>query len=309
MLSSEARDTDIVLVCTPPSFHAAFVVMALASNRHVLCEKPLFFDAKEVGAIQRQLAARGGLMLACCSNRFVGRSSIAKARELISQGRIGMVNRIRWMERKNRSRSGIEYLPNSRWFLNRKQSGGGVTMDWGPYDLAALDAILHPRRVTVRSSFMTQVETGVMLEPGTVFDVETQVIAQMDYELADGSLIKVDYERASATHGREESVFEFEGSRGAIDLEWIWNDKIQIRLDSKGSLTSEELELEPENASVHERPIREMMRAVRGESSLTIFNDDALFNFRCLRALFDAAESGGTVSVERQAMIHNGGCQ
>jgi predicted dehydrogenase len=307
MLAAGPQATDIVVVCTPPFLHAAHVKLALASGRHVLCEKPLFLDAAEAADLERQAAGGNGLLLACCSNRFVGRRAVAKARQLLLDGSIGTPYRVRWVDRKNRNRTGLEYLPGSRWFLDRKQNGGGVTMDWSPYDFAVLDAILRPERVTVASCLMSQVETGAPLEPGTVFDVETQVIAQLQYELADIGKVQVDYERASATHGREETAFEVEGTRGAFSLDWIWEDKLRLSLDRAGALFVEEVAIEPETASVHDRPIQDMIRAVRGEPSLTIANADALFNFRCLRALYAAYEAKCPVTVERRAVAASGG--
>lgn len=307
MLAQEARPTDIVIVCAPTFLHAALARRALSSGRHVLCEKPLFLSLAEADEIGRQLAGAKGLLLACCSNRFIGRASVARTRDLIAGGRIGALYRVRWVERKNRSRSGIEYQPGSRWFLNREQNGGGIAMDFSPYDIAVLDAILRPKRVTVASCLMEQVETGVPLEPGTVFDVETQVVAQMNYELADNTIIRVDYERASATHGREESVFELEGKRGAIDLEWAFGDKVRLSYDREGAVVTEVIPIEPETMGFHERPIQDMIRAVRGKPSLAIINEDALFNFRCLRALYEAHERGCPVTVERLCL--RGGVQ
>jgi predicted dehydrogenase len=296
-----------VIVCTPPASHVALARQALASGRHVLCEKPLFLSSAEADDVERDLAGAEGLLLACCSNRFLRSESLAKAREWITAGRGGPLYRVRWRARRNRWRSGIEYQPGSRWFLDRRQSGGGVTMDWAPYDFAAMHAILNPCRVTVVSCLMTQIETGVALEPGTVFDVETQVIAQMTYELAGGETVRVDYERASATHGREEMVFEVEGERGALDLDWVGKPGIRFSHDAAGKLVWEEMPLEPAAGSVHDCPIQEMIRAVRGEPSATIANEDALFNFRCLRALYDVCESGRAVTIERQPFAAAGG--
>jgi predicted dehydrogenase len=302
MLAQKADPTDIVIVCTPPIFHASMTGLALTSGRHVLCEKPLFISSSEADEVERQLANSNGLLLACCSNRFVGVPPVSGAKNLIAAGRIGAPYRVRWISRGNRGRTGIEYQPTSRWFLNRAQNGGGVVMDWGPYDFATLDAIFRPTRVTVVTCFTGRVATGTRLEPGTVFDVETQAIAQMNYELPDGSIVRVDYERASATHGAEESVFEVEGSWGALNLRWVNNTKLRLSHDRDGALLSEEIPLQSDTVSIHHRPVLEMLNAVRGKPSLAIVNEDALFNFRCLRALYDSHESGRPVTIERRPL-------
>src|SRR6202012_3380202 len=34
------RDTDVIHICTPPNLHAAMIVEAMQSGKHVICEKP-----------------------------------------------------------------------------------------------------------------------------------------------------------------------------------------------------------------------------------------------------------------------------
>src|SRR5215216_4757710 len=44
MLAEPPQPNDIVIVATPPAAHAELACQALASGRHVLCEKPLALD-------------------------------------------------------------------------------------------------------------------------------------------------------------------------------------------------------------------------------------------------------------------------
>lgn len=302
MLAASPRPDDIVIICTPPAAHAKFAAVALSTGRHVLCEKPLFFQAAEVDEVEDILRAHPSLILGCCSNRFAGTESLRRAREIVVAGQLGRLYRARWIHRANRRRTGIEYQPETKWFLNRRLNGGGVAMDWGPYDLAGIFGILQPEIVTVLSCLMEQVETGVTLPPGTINDVETHVVAQMDCRLPHGEVVRLDYERASAAHGRELFAYEFEGLRAALDLEWIGAVKLRLHKDEAGALVTEEVAVNPETNPRHSRPIREMIKAVHGQPSLTLANENAIFNFRVLRALYQVAETGVPVEVKYAAL-------
>lgn len=302
MLSAPPRSDDIVIVCTPPAAHAKLAALALSTGRHVLCEKPLFFHAAEADEIEAILRIHPSLIMGCCSNRFAGTESLLQTREIVAAGRLGRIYRARWVHRANRRRSGIEYQPETTWFLNRKLNGGGVAMDWSPYDLAGIFGILQPESVVIRSCLMEQVETGVTLPPDTINDVETHVVAQIDCRLAGGENVRLDYERASATHGRELFLYELEGIHAAVDLEWIGAVKLRLHTDQAGSLVTEEMPVNPETNPRHSRPIREMVKAVHGQPSLTLSNENAIFNFRVLRALYQVAETGVPAEVKHVAL-------
>ncbi|MBB3999431.1 Gfo/Idh/MocA family protein [Aureimonas pseudogalii] len=56
-------DVDIVDICTPPATHKGMILDALASGRHVICEKPLVGSLKEIDEIiDAETRARGRLM-------------------------------------------------------------------------------------------------------------------------------------------------------------------------------------------------------------------------------------------------------
>jgi predicted dehydrogenase len=53
------RDIDLVDICLPPHLHLSAIEQALASGRHVLCEKPLVGGLEEVERVAR-MAERVG---------------------------------------------------------------------------------------------------------------------------------------------------------------------------------------------------------------------------------------------------------
>lgn len=83
------EDIDAVHICTPPSTHGRMVRYFLERGKHVLCEKPLCFDAAEAAELAA-LAERSGLV---CALTFNVRYHMAcqKAREILASGEMGRV--------------------------------------------------------------------------------------------------------------------------------------------------------------------------------------------------------------------------
>lgn len=297
MLAAPAGPADIVIVCTPPSSHRELVIAALRSGRHVLCEKPLapgLADARAMLAVARA----EDKLLGCCSNRFLGTPVIEHARAWLTDSAHDAL-RIRWIERHNRERSGLEYQPGSTWFLDRSVSGGGVTMDWVPYDLAVLDHLLGPEAIRVDACFMARAETAVDLPPGTVFDVETTVSATLRYTLPGGMNVPVTLDRASATNGTAQRLFEIEGTRESIGFEWIRSPSFAVHGDRDGTFITEQRDVPAGLLEIHARPLREMLRSVDGATSLSILGEHAVFHQAVLSALYDVAGGASPPTIRR----------
>jgi len=291
-----AGEDDISIVAAPPSAHCELTIAALASGRHVLCEKPLALDVAEA---RQMLAAarRNGRLLGCCSARLVSVPGTQEVKRLIAAGAIGEPYHVTWISRLHRARAGVEYQPSSRWFLDRSKNGGGILQDWGPYDFSALNELFEPDRVEVLSAFCANPETALPdLQPGTVFDVEQHVGASLRYHPRAGAPLIVTYERAACTHGTESSLVEVEGSKGALTWDWLdWAGLGEVRLttDEGGRSVTETITVPVEpNVIVHDRPLLGFLAAVEGLESKSVLNDQAVFNFACVRAIYDCVTSG-----------------
>ena len=281
---------------TPPFAHCKPTIAALESGRHVLCEKPLAMNRDE--AVRMLNAAKKqDRMLGCCSGRFLDLAAAREAKRMIDSGEIGTPYHITWINRRQRSRSGVEYQPQSRWFLDPKKSGGGVLMDWGTYDFAALIELLEPARMDVLSAWMATPKTGA--DPADIqLTTEQHVSASLNLHRRDGKVIPVTYERAACTQGHETNVIEVEGDRGAVSWDWLGGGKVRHSRDVDGkveTMTSDH----PDAGDLgpHDKPLVFFHRHLTGADSPAIVNEQALFNFSCLRALYDAATTGKPQSV------------
>jgi len=219
MLSEPAQDSDIVIVATPPSTHAELSCSALATGRHVLCEKPLAMNqdqARQMLAVARE----HNRLLGCCSVRFLHWPPAEEARRLLKERALGTIFHARFISREQRNRPGIEYQPGTTWFLSQAKSGGGTLMDRAPYEFTVLNDLFQPVCVAVLAAWLANPATALHLPLETTFDVEQQAGATLRYHLADGRSFLLSYERASATHSNPQSLIEIEGLEGTIS--WLW---------------------------------------------------------------------------------------
>ena len=300
MLALPSRPTDIAIVATPPFTHRELVLQALDSGRHVLCEKPLALGSEQ----GREMAAHAdalGLALWSCDSRFRGLATTHAVRGLVMTGELGDLYHVTFVNKAHRARTGIDFQTESGWFRNPSLSGGGVSMDWGPYDVAVLDEVLQPRSVEVVHAWLNAPLTGGPFGAESAA-VDQHVTAQMVVTLDDGRTIDVTYERAAATHGSETSLVEIEGTHGAVRwdwLDWVGDGDVTISRDVAGEPATEVVHFAPTEPGFHARPLKEMAAALRRGASPREITDQSLFSFLWLRAIVDAAASGQPQRVER----------
>lgn len=304
LLAEPPEPNDIVVVATPPAAHAPLTLAALASDRHVLCEKPLALDIAQAGEMLR-LARRQRRLLGCCSTRFLGLPTTEAVKQLLRAGALGQPYHVTFVNRWQRSRPGVEYQPTSSWFLDRSQSGGGVVMDWGPYDIAVLNDLLAPIRVEVLGAWMVNPATALPFGREVTFDVEEHAGASLRFHRADGGAVDVSYERAACTHGAERAEVEIVGRDGAASWDWLmWKRRGEVRFtrDQECKLVAETTEHADDGAIGYmDKPLYYFAQRVLGQPSPALIDEQALFNFACVRAIYDCAETGRPQSVARDA--------
>ncbi|WP_223591756.1 Gfo/Idh/MocA family protein [Neobacillus bataviensis] len=298
MLNSEAAENDdIVIISTPPLAHFNPTKQALESGRHVLCEKPLAMNESQACEMI-EIAEKNNRLLGCCSVRFKGMPHMETVKEVLRSGCLGDIYHVTFVNKWERSRSGIEYQPSSRWFLDSTKSGGGVLMDWGPYDFTTLNDILNPTKIEINASWNAQPITEI--DPlDTPFDVETHVGAFMTYHHG-ARPIHVHYERASCAHGQEYVKAEIEGTLGS--LRWTPFDSKQPvfrRYDKHGQIVEEQVETGPRSPyTIFDNPLLHFYRKVKGLESYANINEYALMNFRCITSLYSVAETGQKQTID-----------
>ncbi|REE70567.1 putative dehydrogenase [Paenibacillus taihuensis] len=289
MLSEEPQADDIVIVGTPPFTHFPLSKMALESGRHTLCEKPLVMNREEAEALL-EVAKANNRMLGCCSVRFLQVPKTEQVKDILNSGELGDVYKISFVFRGQRGRPGVEWQPQSRWFLDKSKAAGGIVMDWGPYDFSILNDLLQPESIEVAAAWVAKPETEA--DPtDVVYDIEGAVGAMLKFQQANGKSVWVQYERASCTHGEPYFTVEIEGTRGAVKWSpYFETDQVLVKSDKNGEVvTKEETIAYPGSIGYMDHPVHFFAQKVKGQQSPAIVNEQAIFNFLCLQSIYDSA--------------------
>jgi predicted dehydrogenase len=264
-LGSAATGCCWVIATLPPVARAEWVRRALQSGRDVLSEKPLASSLQEARELL-SLARSEGRLLACCSSRFLEHPATVAVREQLRAGLLGKLLQLQLIQRRNRARPGIEYQPQSSWFLDSKQSGGGVLLDWGPYDLALIDEVLSPEVIEIRAAAFGRPVTAsdpAGLDPL----VEQQVRATLLTHGPFGS-VPVHWERTACSHLPEQELTAVEGECAALSWQWKdWEPGEFFSYQDEGGLWNKRGGILARSfaPAVHERPLLGLLRHSAGD--------------------------------------------
>ena len=116
---------DAVDICLPHHLLRDAIVAAADAGKHILCEKPLCLTAEEARAVQEAIR-RSGVVLMCAHNQLF-LPPVAKARELLDSGAIGIVYEVR----TNDCFVNPFNPENMGWRASAVTSGGGELIDTG----------------------------------------------------------------------------------------------------------------------------------------------------------------------------------
>ena len=266
----ELDELDAVVIATPNHLHEPHVLAALASKRHVLCERPLALSAR---GVERILAAatRAGRCVAVANNHRY-RTDVQTLSRFIQGGELGKIVGIR---------AGAYHFkhPPEGWRFRRAESGGGAFLDHGvPLLDLALWLADYPEPVRV---------TAHMDRARGASAVEEAMIVQL--ECAGGSSFLFDV--SSAYVGDEERWwFEVLATRGSARLA-----PLRVVKELNGRAT----DVSPKGAAGRESAFIQSYRAelahflavVREETSYEPPADQVALH-RIVEALYKAAEDG-----------------
>lgn len=95
-LLERERLADCVMVCTQDKMHYEPVKKAMEKGYHVLCEKPMSYDAGEIADMGKMPEKYGRILFVCHVLRYS--YFFIKIKEMIEEGRIGRLMNIQHME-------------------------------------------------------------------------------------------------------------------------------------------------------------------------------------------------------------------
>ena len=148
-------DVHLVDVCTPGDSHAEIALTALASGKHVLCEKPLsnsVAEAEEMTAAAERAQADGVIAMVGFNYRRV--PAIAFARELVAAGRIGRIHHVRALYLQ-------DWITDPEfplvWRLQKDKAGSGALGDIGAHIIDQGEYLCGPIESVAGGSLSIQI--------------------------------------------------------------------------------------------------------------------------------------------------------
>ncbi len=238
----------IVDICVPPADHAAIACAALASGRHVLCEKPLARTPAEAQAMLDAAARSGRLLMPGFCHRF--HPPIAFAKELVDNDDLGRVVMFRARFSTLLADAG------ARWISDPLASGGGALLDTACHAIDLFRFLVG--EVRSASGRLASNLPGLRVEDSAALVLEGE----------QGALGVV--EASWATPGGR-NVVELYGSAGACLMDY---DADVVRYKTADMPVWQTRAIE--GADRYQREIGHFADAVRGYASLLVTGDDGL---------------------------------
>ena len=127
------EEVEAVFVLTPNYTHYTVTMDALRAGKHVFCEKPITINYALSLEMAEEAKKRGLILNIGVCNRY--QRSVEIIREMMDAGKFGKPYHVVCSFRQCRSIPGLGGA-----FTNKKESGGGVLIDWG---IHFLDLILY----------------------------------------------------------------------------------------------------------------------------------------------------------------------
>ena len=280
----------------PNSLHAEPTLAALASGKHVLCEKPLGRTAAEARCLWQE-ARRAGVVHRCGFNlRFL--PAVRLARELIERGELGELTHFR---ARFLASSALRSDQRRTWRFDRAASGSGAVADLGSH---LIDLARYLAGELAGVGAVTR--TFVPARDGRAVDVDDAFAAVVQFD--GGAIGTLEASRAAGRRGNELG-FELDGSLGSLAfdvdrlnaLDLIDRRKQRTRIDvtAPGHPFMDLWWPAPGHAIgwgdtfVHE--LRHLLTAVAGPGSVRPHGADFEDGYRCAvvcDAMLEAAATG-----------------
>lgn len=126
----DIKELEAVIIATPTNTHKDIALACIDAGKDILIEKPIARTFKEADEITT--AAKNAKVKVMVGMNMRYRPDIMLLRSIVNSGDLGNIFHIRagWLKRRS---------SESRWFLKKEESGGGVILDLG---VALLDVAL-----------------------------------------------------------------------------------------------------------------------------------------------------------------------
>ncbi|MCD6360479.1 MAG: Gfo/Idh/MocA family oxidoreductase, partial [Armatimonadetes bacterium] len=129
-LLDEDEEVEAVILAFPAMGRTAMALRAFARGKHVLTEKPVAMNAREV---RTMIEARGDLVAGCLSSRYRFHEPARVATDLVAGGALGELRRLH-VRCLHSAGPRTDRVPPP-WRESFSMNAGGILTNWSCYDL------------------------------------------------------------------------------------------------------------------------------------------------------------------------------
>ncbi|MEJ2585346.1 MAG: Gfo/Idh/MocA family oxidoreductase [Robiginitalea sp.] len=239
-------EVEVVYIASPHSFHREHTLAALQAGKHVLCEKPLGINAREVTDMLDLARKKGLFLMEALWSRF--NPSIREVYRMVREGALGPLSYLR----ADFAFPALDRDPQGR-LLNPVLAGGSL-LDIGIYPVFLAYLLLGvPRDFRVLAHFH---ETGV----------EKQIALLFDYPQAMAVLY-------SGLSSRSEMKAEISCRDGSIFLSPRWHEAESFTIQREGELQRVEKPLEGSGYTYEIQEVQSCLKGGKTQSDLWSWAD------------------------------------
>ncbi|WP_440961012.1 Gfo/Idh/MocA family protein [Paenibacillus nitricinens] len=160
-------EIDVVYISTPHSNHYEYIIESLQNNKHVLCEKAITVNSKQLQEIA-ELAKQKSLVVAEAMTIY-HMPLYKKLRLIVDEGKIGRLKMVQVSFGSHK-----EYDVNNRFFS--KDLAGGALLDIGTYALSFTRFFLSKQPQEILTT-VKRFETGVDEQSGIILNNDADEMA------------------------------------------------------------------------------------------------------------------------------------
>lgn len=213
----EAKDLDVIDICSPNNTHREIAHAAAAEGKIVLCEKPLAMNLAEAREMAQAVEKCGRPNMVWFNYRRV--PAIRLAKQMMDEGRLGKVFHYRATYLQDWTISPkVPVGGAATWRLDKEVAGAGVSGDLSTHNL---DTAIWLNGAVAEVSGMTEIFIRDRQRPdGSPARVEIDDVCTFLARFANGS--NGTFEATRYARGRKnKNSFEVNGEKGSIyfDLE------------------------------------------------------------------------------------------
>ncbi len=283
-------ELDAVDVCVWNNHHASCTVKALDAGKHVLCEKPMAYNAAQARQMIDAAKRSGKLLMIGFSMRFSDMGKIAK--DFVDQGYIGDIYYSKALYVRRHGAPG-------GWFTDIEKSGGGPVIDLGVHVIDLTRYLMgNPKPVSVYAATFSHLgkRDNVKLTAGyqsvgakkdEPYTVEDSAIALIRYE--NGAVTQL--ETAYHIHAESVTTRQIYGTKGGMIME---NDTVKLYTDYNNYLANIDLTTNAPGSS-HEVEIAHFVDCVANGTECLAKAEDGLVIMQILDAIYESAKTGHEV--------------